>query len=96
MWWSTGLIGEAIDSGEYSIGTFMGFLSFFSIIPMILKTSINLVVAIWLYSVISKSSGNKYIWFLFGLIAHLYAVIIYIGLVIYEQVISSNELNSER
>ena len=90
--WYTGFLNEAMNTGEYSMGSFM---VLFSAIPMMLKASINLVVAIWLYSLISKSSGNKYIWFLFGLIAHLYAAVIYIGLLIYEQVTSNKALNSD-
>ena len=38
----------------------------------------NIVIAIWLYN-ISKKSNQKYIiWALFGLVAHLYAAIIFI------------------
>ncbi|MBT5935207.1 hypothetical protein [uncultured Sulfurimonas sp.] len=38
----------------------------------------NIVIAIWLYN-ISKQSNQKYkLWALFGLVAHLYALVIFI------------------
>lgn len=50
----------------------------------------NIVVAIWLY-VISKQLNQKYIlWSLFGLVAHLFAVVIFLVLYVYEK----NEMDS--
>lgn len=44
----------------------------------------NIVVAIWLY-IISKRLNQKYIlWSLFGLVAHLFAVVIFLVLYFYE------------
>lgn len=54
-------------------------------INMLINNLHHIVVAIWLY-VISKYLNQKYIlWSLFGLIAHLFAVVIFIGLYIYEK-----------
>ena len=44
----------------------------------------NIIVAIWLY-VISKRLNQKYIlWSLFGLVAHVFAVVIFLILYFYE------------
>jgi hypothetical protein len=45
----------------------------------------HIIVAIWLY-VISKQLNQKYIlWSLFGLVAHLFAVVIFLVLYVYEK-----------
>ncbi len=45
----------------------------------------NFVIAIWLYN-IAKQTNQKYIlWTLFGLVAHLFAVVIFIALNIVEE-----------
>jgi hypothetical protein len=44
----------------------------------------NIVVAIWLY-LVSKQLNQKYIlWSLFGLVAHLFAAVIFLVLYVYE------------
>ena len=44
----------------------------------------NFVIAIWLYNV-AKQSNQKYIlWTLFGLVAHLFAVVIFVALNVLE------------
>ena len=50
----------------------------------------NLVVGIWLFFQVKRGDGRKALWFLFGLFAHLFAAIIYIGLTLFEQQKASN------
>ncbi len=85
MWWS-GMLKEEIIDGNLSVGTFSATLSY---IGTGLLFSGRLVVAIWLYFMVSKSTGNKYIWFMFGLAASLPALIIFIAIAIYENTASN-------
>ncbi|MDD2828605.1 MAG: hypothetical protein PHW18_03410 [Sulfuricurvum sp.] len=58
----------------------------------------HFVIAIWLY-VISKQLNQKYIlWSLFGLVAHLFALVIFLVLYVYEKNhgIENNEINQAR
>lgn len=58
---------------------------FYSSINFLISYLHHLVIAIWLY-VISKQLNQKYIlWSLFGLVAHLFAVFIFLLLYIYEK-----------
>lgn len=59
-------------------------------INMLINYLHHIVVAIWLF-VISKKLNQKYVlWSLFGLVAHLFAVVIFLVLYIYEK----NEMDS--
>jgi hypothetical protein len=52
--------------------------------PFFIKLANNLVVAIWLYYVVKRDLGRKWIWAFFGFVAHLFAALFYIGLKLYE------------
>ncbi len=88
--WYSGLLKEAILDRDLTPGIFITSMSY---IPFALNASVRLVIAIWLFYMVGKTSGNKYLWFLFGLVAQLFAVVIYIGLLIYEQLASNKSLN---
>ena len=45
----------------------------------------SLVIAIWLYFQSKRDSGRKWIWAFFGFVAHLFAVVLYLALKIYEK-----------
>jgi len=88
--WYSGMLKEAMFDGDVTPGTLVASLTY---LPMALSFSVRLVVAIWLYVIVSKTTGNKYIWFMFGLVANLLALIIYICLVIYENTASNKSSN---
>ena len=58
------------------------------IIPMgMIASSIdNIVIAIWLYSLAKELNQKNILWALFGLVAHIFAVILFIALYVYEKV----------
>lgn len=58
------------------------------VIPMgILANSIdNIVIAIWLYSLAKQLNQKNILWALFGLVAHIFAVTLFIALYVYEKV----------
>ena len=58
---------------------------YFMLLSTLTKYLDNLVIAIWLYFQLKNDSGRKWIWLFFGLVAHLYAAVLYLGLKIYEQ-----------
>jgi len=78
-----------LSSGQTSIGST---LSFLTLVPALIKLADNVVIAIWLYFMAKKEGGRTLLWFLFGVVAHLFAAIIYIGLRLYEQQASNNPL----
>ena len=88
--WYSDIFKEAMVDGEVGISTFMNTVSY---IATALHISVRLVVAIWLYYMVSKTSGNKYIWFFFGLVGNLFALVIFIGVAIYENTASNKSLN---
>lgn len=62
----------------------------YSSINILINYLHHIVVAIWLY-VISKQLNQKYgLWSLFGLVAHLFAAVIFLVLYVYEK----NEMDS--
>ena len=65
-------------------------LSFFPGITRLIGFADNLVVGIWLFFQAKRGDGRNALWFLFGLFAHLFAAIIYIGLTLFEQQKASN------
>ncbi|MDD5385736.1 MAG: hypothetical protein PHQ22_00905 [Sulfuricurvum sp.] len=71
---------------------------FYSSVNILINYLHHFVIAIWLY-VISKQLNQKYIlWSLFGLVAHLFAAVIYLVLYTYEKNngIENNEINQSR
>ena len=88
--WYGGVLREAYLDGDVSPASVAMTLSNIS---TALAFSVRLVVAIWLYMMVSKSKGNKYIWFMFGLVANLLALIIFICISIYEQNASNKSSN---
>lgn len=87
-----GYFKEVISSGPTSIGST---LSFFTLVPALFKLADNIVIAVWLYFMARKEGGRTALWFLFGLVAHLFAAIIYIGLRLYEQQAFNNPLKRD-
>jgi len=84
-----GYFKEILSSGQTSIGST---LSFLALVPALIKLADNVVIAIWLYFMAKKEGGRTLLWFLFGVVAHLFAAIIYIGLRLYEQQAFNNPL----
>jgi len=95
IWYIPGFIVAFIASSILS-GSAREIIDFGEVTPateIVLTTSIislaglidNAVVAIWLYIQGKKEKGRPILWFLFGLVAHFYAALIYIGLRIYEE-----------
>jgi hypothetical protein len=70
------------EGAPLSIG--LSFSSFMRITTLI-GFGDNLVVGVWLFFQAKRRDGRKALWFLFGLFAHLFAAIIYIGLTLFEQ-----------
>ena len=85
--WS-GILQHSIDSDQLSIGKSV---SFVFLVGNIIEMIDNFVVSIWLYHQLKNDEGRKWIWFLFGLVAHFYAAIIFIALKIYEAQKTSNK-----
>ncbi len=57
----------------------------YSSINILINYLHHIVVAVWLY-ILSKKLDQKYIlWALFGLVAHLFAVVIFIVIYVYEK-----------
>ena len=58
------------------------------VVPIgIIASSIdNIVIAIWLYSLAKQLNQKNVLWALFGLVAHIFAVAIFIALYVYEKV----------
>jgi len=88
----TGYFNAVLSNDQASIGTT---LSFLTLVPALIKLTDNIVIAVWLYFMAKKEGGRKVLWLLFGLVAHLLAAIIYIGLRIYEQQAFNNPLKRD-
>ena len=77
----SGYLKEIIEMGEATTGVS---IAFFTMVLKLIQNIDNLVVGVWLFIQAKKENGKPLLWFLFGLVAHFYAAIIYIGLKIYE------------
>lgn len=60
-----------------------GFSSVYTLIPFNFLMdysgyTYNLVVGIWLFVIVRRENGNAIHWLVFGLLAHLYAAVIYL------------------
>lgn len=51
----------------------------------IMKYLDNIVIAIWIYSTTKKTNQKYILWSLFGLVAHLFAVVIYLVIIVIEK-----------
>ena len=61
-------------------------------IGILAKSIDNIVIAIWLYSLAKQLNQKNILWALFGLIAHIFAVVLFIALYVYEKVyLNENE-----
>lgn len=58
------------------------------VVPMgILAGSVdNIVIAIWLYFLAKQLNQKNILWAIFGLVAHIFAVAVFIALYVYEKV----------
>ena len=78
----TGYFQDMVRSQHASLGTW---ISFYSLLQGLIQLVDNLVVGIWLFLRSKSENGNRFLWLLFGLAAHLFAAVIYLALRIYEQ-----------
>lgn len=78
----TGYAKDIILDGGATPGTT---LSFITALGMFIKLINNFVVGIWLYLRSKEENGRPILWLLFGVVAHYFAALMYIGLKIYEQ-----------
>ena len=85
--WS-GVLEHSFNSEQLSAGKS---ISFIFLVGSIIGMIDNFVVGIWLYHQIKSEKGRKWIWLLFGLVAHFYAAIIFIALKINEAQKTSNK-----
>lgn len=88
----TGYFKEVFSSNSTNIGST---LSFLTATLTLIKLPDNIVVGVWLYSSVGKEGGRTTLWFVFGLVAHLFAAIIYIVLRMYEQQAFNNPLKRD-
>ncbi len=77
----SGYLSELMDMGKVKTGTSVLFAS---MVLQFIGNIDNLVLGFWLFMQAKKENGKTILWFFFGLVAHFYAAIIYIGLKIYE------------
>ena len=84
--WSD-ILPQLFDSDSLSIGRT---ISFIFVVGNAIQYVDNFVVAIWLYIQLKNHNGKKWVWLLFGAIAHLFAVIIFDILMMYENQNASN------
>ncbi|WAK04069.1 hypothetical protein [Methylobacter sp. YRD-M1] len=85
----TGYFKEALSIGSTASWSTIHFLL---TVPAIIKFADNIVVGVWLYFLVEKEGGRTGLWFVFGLAAHLFAVLIYVVLRVYEQQAFNNPL----
>jgi len=72
---------ELMDMGQVTTGKSVVFAS---MVLNFIGNIDNLVLGVWLFMQAKKENGKPILWLFFGLVAHFYAAIIYIGLKIYE------------
>lgn len=78
----SGVLQERLASGELTIGSTIGL---FQLLPASIGLADNIVVGLWLFGLSRKEGGRSLLWFIFGLVAHLFAAVIYVSMRIYEQ-----------
>jgi len=68
-------------------GQTAGFIIAYIVVPIsfLVKHLENFVIAFWIYQIAQKSNQKYILWTFFGLVAHLFAVVIFIGLNVLEQ-----------
>ena len=81
---STIMSGYAVNMLESDQRTLGVELTLFTTFAALVKLADNLVIAIWLFIQSEKQGRKKLLWFFFGIVAHFFAVILYLGLYIYE------------
>ena len=84
----SGYVRALMEMGEATPGTT---LSLISALGMSINLVDNLVVGVWLYVRGRKEGGRAILWLLFGVVAHFYAALLYLGLKIYEQQKANNK-----
>ena len=85
---TSGLLEQLFKDGIISPSTTV---PFFYAIGSFVSNIDNLVVGVWLLAQSKKENSKPILWFLFGVVAHFYAAIIYIGLKIYENQMAYNQ-----
>jgi|GEM_PF-2648699 len=87
----SGYFKDAMEAGQAFTSTMFSFVSMAAILIGHID---SIVLGVWLYLKGKKEGGRPILWFVFGIIAHFFAVAIYIGLKIYEnQKAYNNALN---
>jgi hypothetical protein len=75
-------IKESSDTSSIVVWSYMGF-------NLLINHLHHIVIAIWLYVIAKKMNQRHILWSLFGLVAHLFAVVTYLVLYVYEQKVSA-------
>jgi len=83
----TGYFKQLIEYGSVSVGTPIALVQ---ILGQFISNIDNFVVGIWLYLQSKKEGGRTLLWFLFGMVAHFFAAVLYIGLKILDNQQSYN------
>jgi hypothetical protein len=79
-------LGTAVAAQVKHINGVTPLLSWGLVVTSILTKHIdNIVIAIWLYFLAKRMNQRYVLWTLFGLAAHLFAVVLFIALHIYEK-----------
>lgn len=87
-----GYLKEFLDHGVSSIGTT---ISMITLLPASINLADNVVVAIWLYLMTRREQGRSILWFMLGMVANLFAAIMYICLCIYEEKAFNKQRNAD-
>ena len=84
----SGYFKEVMEMGQaFTNKTFV----FVSLVASLINHIDNIVLGIWLYLKGKKEGGRAILWLMFGIVAHFFAVIIYIGIKIYVNQIAYNK-----
>jgi len=79
-------LGTAVTAQAKQINGVTPLLSWGILITSVLLNHIHsIVVAIWLYFLAKKMNQRNILWALFGLVAHIFAVALFIALSVYEE-----------
>lgn len=78
----SGYVKDLIELGQATPGMTFSLLA---VVSSFIGLIDNIVVGIWLYIRGKNDDGKAILWLFFGVVAHFYAALIYIGLKIYEQ-----------
>jgi hypothetical protein len=84
----TGYANSLVETGQATPAKYFAQIS---ILSTFLNFIDNFVVGIWLYIRGKGEGGRAVLWLIFGIAAHFFAALMYIGIKIYEQQISNHK-----